>query len=82
MPGDSQFWAGLMKVKGEFLSLGKFDLVDGSQVRFWEDLWISSHPLKSIFPAIYNIVRKKCFCKNDAIHNTVKCSLKQISGRD
>ena len=34
MPGDSQFWAGLMKVKEEFLSLGKFDLGDGSQVRF------------------------------------------------
>ena len=34
MPVDSQFWAGLMKVKTEFLSLGKFDLGDGSQVRF------------------------------------------------
>jgi hypothetical protein len=32
MPVDSQFWAGLMKVKGEFLSLGKFELGDGSQV--------------------------------------------------
>jgi hypothetical protein len=32
MSGDSQFWAGLMKVKGEFLLLGKFDLGDGSQV--------------------------------------------------
>jgi hypothetical protein len=32
MFGDSQFWAGLMKVKEEFLSLGKFDLGDGSQV--------------------------------------------------
>jgi hypothetical protein len=32
LPGDSQFWAGLMKVKEEFLSLGKFDLGDGSQV--------------------------------------------------
>jgi hypothetical protein len=48
-----------MKVKEEFLSLGKFDLGDGSQVRFWEDSWIASRPLKSIFPALYNIVRKK-----------------------
>jgi hypothetical protein len=31
-PRDSLFWAGLMKVKREFLSLGKFDLGDGSQV--------------------------------------------------
>jgi hypothetical protein len=30
MPGDSQFWSGLTKVKGEFLSLGKFHIGDGS----------------------------------------------------
>ena len=59
MLGDSQFWAGLMKVKREFLSLGKFDLGDGSQVRFWEDSWIRPRPLKSLFPALYNTVRKK-----------------------
>jgi hypothetical protein len=59
MIGDSQFWASLMKVKTEFLALGKFDLGDGSQVRFWEDSWIRSRPLKSLFPALYNIVRKK-----------------------
>jgi hypothetical protein len=81
MPGDYQFWAGLMKVKGEFLSLGKFDLGDGSQMRFWEDSWITSRPLKSIFPALYNIVRKKCFYKNGTIHSTVKCSFQEISSR-
>ena len=59
MPGDSQFWAGLMKVKREFLSLGKFDLGVGSQVLFWEDTWIRPRPLKSLFPAQYNIVRRK-----------------------
>jgi hypothetical protein len=32
MLGDSQFWAGLMKVKGQFLSIGKFELGYGSQV--------------------------------------------------
>jgi hypothetical protein len=58
-PGDSLFWAGLMKVKREFLLLGKFDLGDGSQVRFWEDSWIRSRPLKLIFPTLYNIVRRK-----------------------
>ena len=64
-----------MKVKGEFLSLGKFDLGDGSQVRFSEDAWIRPHPLKFIFPALYNIVRKKCIYKNGAIHGTVERSL-------
>jgi hypothetical protein len=60
-PG-SQFCAGLMKVKEEFLSLGKFDIGDGSQVRFWEDTWIRPYPLKSLFPALYNIVRKRSAC--------------------
>jgi hypothetical protein len=59
MSGDSQFWAGLMKVKDEFLSMGRFDLGDGSQVRFWEDSWITPHPFKTLFPSLYNIVRKK-----------------------
>jgi hypothetical protein len=59
MLGESKFWAGLMKVKEEFLSLDKFDVGDGSQVQFWEDSWITSRPLKSIFPSLYNIVRKK-----------------------
>jgi hypothetical protein len=59
MPGDSQFWAGLMKVKEEFLSLVRFGLGDDSQVRFWEDAWITPRPLKSIFLALYNIVRRK-----------------------
>jgi hypothetical protein len=58
-PRDSQFWAGLIKVKGEFLSVGKFDLCDRSQVRFWKDLWIRPRPLKSLFPTLYNIVRRK-----------------------
>jgi hypothetical protein len=48
-----------MKVKGEFLSMGKFNIGDGSQVCFWKDSWIRTHPLKSLFPALYNIVRRK-----------------------
>jgi hypothetical protein len=39
--------------------VGRFRLGDGSQVRFWEDAWITPRPLKSIFPALYNIVRRK-----------------------
>ena len=48
-----------MKVNEELLSLDKFDLGDGSQVRFWEDSWIRPHPLKYLFSALYNIVRRK-----------------------
>jgi hypothetical protein len=59
MPGDSQFWAGLAKVKDEFLSMDRFDLDDGSQVRFWKDSWITPCPFKTLFASLYNIVRKK-----------------------
>ena len=48
-----------MKVKSEFLRLGRFNLGDGSQVRFWEDVWIGSRTLKDCFLNVYNIVRKK-----------------------
>jgi hypothetical protein len=70
MPGDSQFWVGLMKVKREFLSLGKFDLGDGSQVQFWEDSWIRSRPLKLLFPALYNIVRRKSASVSSVLSTT------------
>ena len=39
--------------------MGRFDLGDESQVRFWKDSWIRPCPLKTLFPALYNIVRKK-----------------------
>ena len=35
--GDSHFWSSLMGVKDQFLNLGKFKLVSGNQIRFWED---------------------------------------------
>jgi hypothetical protein len=71
-----------MKVKGEFLSLGKFELGDGSQVRFGEDAWIRTHPLKSPFPALYNIIRKKrCACENGVVYHTDKYGFQEILGR-
>jgi hypothetical protein len=57
--GDSHFWSGLMDVKNIFLEKGRFIVQDGTQTRFWEDLWIGDAPLKSRYPSLYNIVRKK-----------------------
>ena len=37
MPGDSQIWSGFMNIKQDFLRLGRFQLGNGAQVRFWED---------------------------------------------
>ena len=55
-PGDSYFWTSLMGVNDNFLSLGRFLLKDGSQIRFWEDIWLGNHTLKSQFPSLFNIV--------------------------
>ncbi|WVZ96549.1 hypothetical protein U9M48_042177 [Paspalum notatum var. saurae] len=32
---------------------------DGSQVRFWEDIWLGSTPLRAQYPCLYNIARPK-----------------------
>ncbi|WVZ95944.1 hypothetical protein U9M48_041644 [Paspalum notatum var. saurae] len=58
-PGDSQFWSSLMGVKDEFLNLGSFIVKNGTQVRFWEDIWLEGVALKHQFPSLFNIVRKK-----------------------
>jgi hypothetical protein len=58
-PGDSHFWSGLMKVKQDFLRFGIFEIRNGSQVRFWEDRWLGGIALKTQYPSLYNIVRRK-----------------------
>lgn len=57
-PEDSNFWAGLMKVKEVFLCLGSFVLKDGSQIRFWEHM-VGYRPLMVRYPSLYHIVRSK-----------------------
>jgi hypothetical protein len=57
--GDSHFWSGLMEVKNLILERGRFMVSDGSQTRFWEDLWIGKEPLMVKYPTLYNLVRKK-----------------------
>jgi len=58
-PTDSHFWKGLMNVKTEFMRYGRFNLMDGTQTRFWEDTWLGNQPLSVRFPALFNIVRRK-----------------------
>ena len=58
-PGDSYFWASLMKVKHDFLRFGNFKIRNGSQVRFWEDNWLGSGTLKHQYPGLYCITRRK-----------------------
>jgi hypothetical protein len=58
-PGDSQFWIGLMNVKNQFLTFGNFRLQNGTQIRFWEDIWLGNSTLRDQYPNLYNIVRRK-----------------------
>ena len=58
-PIDSHFWKGLMNVKTEFMRYGRFNLMDGTQIKFWEDTWLGNQPLSVRFPALFNIVRRK-----------------------
>ena len=48
-----------MKVKNDFLKFGTFTINNGSQVRFWEDIWLGNRPLRQQYPQLYNIVRNK-----------------------
>jgi hypothetical protein len=57
--GDSHVWSGLMQVKRLVLERGRFKIQNGTQTRFWEDLWIGTEPLMTKYPSLYNIGRKK-----------------------
>ena len=57
--GDSHFWASLMKVKNDFLKFGSFIIKDGSQIRFWKDVWLGNGSLREQYPQLYNITREK-----------------------
>jgi hypothetical protein len=57
--GDSHFWAGLMKVKIDFLRFGIFSIKNGAQIRLWEDQWLGISPLREQYPCLYHIVRHK-----------------------
>jgi hypothetical protein len=39
-----------------FLERGRFSVDDGSQTRFWEDLWIGNEPLMKKYPSLHSIV--------------------------
>jgi hypothetical protein len=46
---NSHFWRGLIKVKDEVLACGSFQIMDGTQIRFWVDTWASTRSFKEIF---------------------------------
>ena len=46
-----------MMIKDEVLASGSFDIKDGSNTRFWDDIWVGTLPFKDRYPSLYNIVR-------------------------
>jgi hypothetical protein len=48
-----------MEVKKFVLERGRFQVQDGTQTRFLEDLWLAKESLMEKDPTLYNIVRKK-----------------------
>ena len=76
-PGDSHFWAGLMATKKHFFRFGVFNIKDGTEIRFWEDIWLGNTTLREQYPALYNIVRHK----GDTIATVMQCSPPNVSFR-
>jgi hypothetical protein len=37
----------------------RFKVGDGTQIRFWHDVWCGDQPLKESFPVLFHIARKK-----------------------
>ena len=46
-----------MVTKKFFFPYGSFSVKDGSEIRFWEDTWLGTTPLREQYPALYGIVQ-------------------------
>uniref|UniRef100_A0A0A8ZTE8 Uncharacterized protein n=1 Tax=Arundo donax TaxID=35708 RepID=A0A0A8ZTE8_ARUDO len=47
-----------MKVKHDFLRYDSFNLQNGSQIRFWEGVWLGQTKLSQQYPSLFNIVHR------------------------
>ena len=74
---SSAFWKGLMRVKDDFFSRGHFNVGNGMNTRFWEDVWLGHTPLSQQFPSLYNIVHRK----QDTVANVFSNTTLNISFR-
>jgi hypothetical protein len=58
-PDDSHFLAGLIATKKFFFRLGSFSIKGGSEIRFWEYMWLDNSSLCEQYPTLYNILCHK-----------------------
>ena len=64
-----------MHTKNSFFRFGSFLIKDGSEIRFWEDIWLGNTPLKNQYPALYAIARGK----SDTIATVLSTSPPNVS---
>ena len=76
-PSDSHFRAGLMVAKKYLFRFESFAIKDGSEIRFWEDIWLGNSSLREQYPALYTIARDK----NNTIAHVLSSSPPNISLR-
>ncbi|WVZ87770.1 hypothetical protein U9M48_034358 [Paspalum notatum var. saurae] len=57
----------LYLAKRDFFHFGSFKVKDGSQVHFWEDIWLGATPLRVQYPCLYNIARPKNITITDVL---------------
>jgi hypothetical protein len=55
-------WKNIERNCGKLSSYTRFELEDGSKVRFWHDRWCGDKALKEAFPNLYGII-----CAKDAV---------------
>uniref|UniRef100_A0A2N9H333 Reverse transcriptase domain-containing protein n=1 Tax=Fagus sylvatica TaxID=28930 RepID=A0A2N9H333_FAGSY len=68
-------WKFIRSGWNKFSRMLKFEVGDGTRIRFWDDVWCIDGPLKSAYPELYRIVRAKdAFvadnfqCRGDSMH--------------
>ena len=66
-----------MAAKKHLFCFGSFPIKDGSEIRFWEDIWLGNASLREQYPALYNIFRDK----NNTIAHVLGSSPPNISFR-
>jgi hypothetical protein len=52
-------WKNILRGWGKFYSRTKFEVGDGSKVKFWHDLWCGDRALKDAYPVLFGIARAK-----------------------
>jgi hypothetical protein len=66
-----------MATKKFFFGMGSFSIKDGSEIRFWEDIWLGNATLREQYPELYSIV---CH-KGDTIAKVLETSPSSVAFR-